>query len=99
MSNNDNKRIEEEVERCRQDLRRCPSSSLDRLRLVSDLSDALFNRYKKLGGIKYLEESITYYRQGIDLCPVWNPRRPFVVHNLGTAMLSSWDGWGIWSSR
>jgi hypothetical protein len=84
MSNNT--MIDEEIEHCRQELCHCPGSSTDRLPLVFDLSNALFNRYQQLGGIEYLEESITCYRQGIDLCPIWSSLRPDVLNNLANAL-------------
>ena len=81
--------IDEEVERCRQDLCRYPLWSLDRLRLIADLSGALFNRYRQLGRMECLEESITSSRQGIDaidLCPIWKPHRSAFLNNLGIAV-------------
>src|SRR5260221_13475660 len=86
--------IDEEVERCRQDLCRYPLWSLDRLGLIADLSGALFSRYRQLGGMEYLEESITSSRQGIDaidLCPIWKPHRPAFLSNLGIAVYTRFE--------
>jgi tetratricopeptide (TPR) repeat protein len=92
--NNNNTRIDEEVERCRQRLRHCPWGSLDHLQSISDLSNALFDRFQQLGGIEYLEESITYYRQQINLYPIGNPCRPSRLNNLAIIVCTRFEQLG-----
>ena len=45
------------------------------------------NRFQQLGGIEYLEESITYYRQRLNLCAIGDPNRSFFLNNLTVALL------------
>jgi len=79
---------------CRQELFHCLGSSTDHLHSVFDLSNALFNRYLRLGGIEYLDESITYYHQEIDLCPTWSSLRPGCLNNLANAVLTRFEHLG-----
>ena len=55
---------------------------------VDDLSDALYDRFRQLGGIEYLEESITYYRQGFHLCTIGDPNCSASLNNLADALLT-----------
>ena len=61
--------LDKKVEDCRQKVFECPLWLLDSwchwLLLGSqlrDLSDALYDRFERQGGIEYIEESITHYR-------------------------------------
>ena len=70
-----------------------------RYRLLYDLSYALYDRFQHLGGIEYLEESITCNSQGLNierstfnLCPIGHPNHWKFLGNFATAM-SSWEEW------
>ena len=94
MSNNN---LDKVVEDCRRELLECPSSPPDyrRLRLLLDnLSNALYDRFRQLGGIAYLEESIAYYHQTFDLCPIGHPDRSSSLNNLATAVSTRFEQLG-----
>ena len=57
-------------------------------RLLIDLSNALYHRFEEIGGIEYLEESITCFREGLNLCPIGNPNRSYCLNNFATAILT-----------
>ena len=66
--------LDKKVEDCRRKLLKRPWWSLDtRYQLLDKLSDALRDRFRHLGGIEYIEESITCNRQGLNLCPIGHP--------------------------
>ena len=64
-----------------------PSWRLDsRSQLHNDLSNALYDRFDQLGGIEYLvEESITCWRQSLNLCPIEDPNRSVFLNDLRLA--------------
>ena len=85
-SHNNINDLDKKVEDCRQKLFRCPSWLLDSwchwLLLgskLNNLASALYDRFEQLGGIEYLEESITYYRQleRFDRFPIGDNRRTY----------------------
>jgi tetratricopeptide (TPR) repeat protein len=84
--NNNNEDLDKEVEDCRRRLLKYPSWRLicSRCQLLDVLSNALYNRFQQLGGIEYLEESITCWRQGLDLCPIGDPNRLFIFDNFAS---------------
>ena len=95
MSNNNNENFDKKVEDCRQKLLECPSERLDsRCQLLNDLSYALYNRFQQLGGEEYLEESITYYRQRLNLCPIGDPNHSASLNNLGCAVTTRFQHLG-----
>ena len=92
-----NNNPDEKVENCRRKLFDCPSWLLDSwwhwLLLMSrlyDLSDALYDRFMQLGGIEYLEESISYYRQleRFNRCPIGDRNRSITLNQLGNALIA-----------
>ena len=95
MSNN-NRKIDRKIERYRSRLSFCPSWSpnLLRFRLLMDLSNALYDRFEQLGGIEYLEESIAYYRQMINLTAVGSSDRTYCLNNLAVFVGSRFDELG-----
>ena len=106
MSNNNNRELDKKIEDCRRRLSYCPSWSPKFLRaaLVLHLSLALYNRFdsEQLGGIEYLDEAITYCRQGLDLCPrgyVRTTLRALITWGVlwAIAMLGL-EGWRSWRS-
>ena len=95
ISNNNNKNHDKKIEDCRRKLLKCPSWRLNsRCRLLNDLSNALYHRFEQQGGIEYLEESITYFRQGLNLCPIWDPKRSVFLNNFATAMTTRFEQLG-----
>ena len=95
MSNNNNKKLDKKVQDCRRELLECPSWLLEsRCQLLDDLSIALYDRFQQLGGIEYLEESITYYRQRFNLCPTGDPNRPASLNYLATAVFTRFEQLG-----
>ena len=58
---------------------------------LDDLSKALYDRFRQLGGIEYLEESITYWRQSLNLCPITHPNRSDFLNNFATAMTTRFE--------
>ena len=88
-SNNVDNKLDKKVEDCRRKLLRCPSRRLDSWyhgRLIIDLASALFDRFQQQGGIEYLEESITYYRQSLNLHPIGNFNHSTILSNLANAV-------------
>ena len=55
-------------------------------RSLNDLSNALCDRFEQLGGIQYLEESITCSRQSLNLCPIGDPNRSVFLNNFAIAI-------------
>ena len=68
MSINNNENLDKKVEDCRPKLLESPSRRLDsRCRLLYNLSKALYDRFEQLGGIEYLEESITCWHRSLNI--------------------------------
>ena len=53
-----------------------------------DLAEALDDRFKQLGGIEYLDESITYRRQleRFNRCPIGDDKRSSYLNDLAYAL-------------
>ena len=58
------------------------------------LFQPLYNRFKQLGGIEYLEESITCWHQGLNLCPIGDPDRSMYLNNIGAAVAARFNQLG-----
>ena len=95
MSNNNNENFDKKVDDCRRELLECPSWSLDsRCQLLEDLSKALYDRFLRLGGIEYLEESITCCRQRLNLCPIGDPNRTVFLNNFAITVWTRFEQLG-----
>ena len=94
-SNNNNTNHDERIEDCRRKFLKCPSWHLDsQCQLLNNLSNALYNRYEQLGGIEYLEESITYSRRALALRPHDHPNYSISLDNLATAFSTRFEQLG-----
>ena len=74
---NNNKNHDKRIKDCRRKLLKCPSRR--RYQFLNDLSNALCDRFEQLGGIQYLEEAITHWRQSLNLCPIEDPSRSVIL--------------------
>ena len=97
MSNNNlnNENLIKKIEDCRRKLLECPSSRLDsHCQLLDDLSNALYHRFQQLGGIEYLEESITCWRQSLNLCAIGDPNHSVLLNNFASALTTRYQQLG-----
>ena len=96
MSNNNDRKLDKRIERYRSRLSLCPSwtPNLLRFRLLMDLSNALYDRFEQLGGIEYLDESITSYRQMINLSAIGSSDHIMCLNNLAVFVGSRFDELG-----
>ena len=86
MSNNNSENLDKKVDR---NFVECSSSRLySRFQLLNDLSTALYNRFEQLGGIEYLEESITCWRQILNLYSIEDPNRLVSLSNFAAAIIT-----------
>ena len=87
MSIDNNENLDKKVDDCRRKLLECPSMLIDsRRQMLDDLSNALYHCFQQLGGIEYLDESITLRRQSLNLCPIGDPNRSVILNNFAAAM-------------
>ena len=94
-NDNDNENLDKKVDDCQRKLHGWSSWLLyfwfPRCQLLDDLSCALYDRFQKLGGIEYLEESITYYRQALALRPHGHLNRSSSLNNLASAVFTRFE--------
>ena len=102
-SNNNNNDLDKKVEDCRRKLFKCPSWLLDSwchwLLLESqlcNLANALYDRFEQLGGMEYLEESVTYFRQlqRFNRCPIRDDYRSAYLNGLAYAIHTRFEQLG-----
>ena len=87
MSNDNNENHDKRIEECRRKLLKCSflASRFSVSVTQRPLKCTLWSLWPAGGGIEYLvEESITCWRQSLNLCPI--PNRSVFLNNLATAL-------------
>ncbi|KAJ7463468.1 TPR-like protein [Mycena galericulata] len=79
----DSNKLDAAVDRCKERLDRCLPHGLDRCDRLAAVAFALWDRFETAGGIDDIKTAITYQRQAVKLCPLWNSRHATFVGNLG----------------
>ncbi|KAJ6576007.1 CHAT domain-containing protein [Mycena vulgaris] len=75
-------KADQEVARCTNTLRQCPEWGIHRGDRLADLADAHRKRFQLSGAVQDIELAVTYQRQALERCPVWNPQHVTFAGNL-----------------
>ncbi|KAI6157664.1 hypothetical protein BKA82DRAFT_228027 [Pisolithus tinctorius] len=88
--------LRNEISLKRADLKRFPPGKDGRFDALTDLADALYNRFKQEGEIEDLNEAITLLREALELPPIGNDAddRSLSLNNLAVCLSNRYENQG-----